>query len=300
MVFEVMKICPVIKVIGVGGVGCNALSLMFNHVRGVEFIAIDNNMQAPKDCHACTHLQIGVADEIEFDRARIACLIKDADLIFIVSGIDDAVGTLFSSLIAKFSRERRILTIAVVSTPLECDEKQRLCVAKGINELCGIVDSLIVVSIADLMKLYGIAVPDVFLAANGLMRDAVLGIAELFSCSDWDTCYFNDLMMTMDLMGRTVVASATASGSTRSKTATERAISSPLIPAMVMTNAHFVLVNITANTLLSISEKNQVEVCMKIAAPKATVIMKAIFDESMGDEMRVTVVAPVLDLCSTA
>ncbi|MFA6921422.1 MAG: cell division protein FtsZ [Gallionella sp.] len=281
----------VIKVIGVGGGGCNALNLMIDQgVYGVEFIAIDSDVQALKGCKARTHLQIDVA-RIEAERARIASLINDANMIFIVAGMSGETGTDASSLLAQISRELNILTIAVVTRPSGCEESQMRRAVDGITALRENVDSLIVVPIADLMKISGVAMPEVFQTASGVMRDAVVGIAEMVNVPGLINVDFADVRTVMSEEGMAMVGSAVASGLSRAKIATERAISSPLLTEVGVTGALGVLVNITSTSSLKIREMEEIMACVQFAAEDATVILGSVFDESMGDELRVTVVA---------
>lgn len=281
----------VIKVIGVGGVGCNVLNLMIDQeVYGVEFIAIDSDLQTLERCKARTHLQIDVA-HIEAERARFASLINDANMVFIVAGMGGETGTATSSLLAQISRDLNSLIIGVVASPSGCEESQMHCAVEGIKVLRENVNSLIVVPIDGLMKIHGIAIPEAFVSACGVMRDAVAGIAEIVNSPGLIAVDFADVRTVMSEEGMAMVGSAVASGLSRAKIATERAISSPLLTEVGMTGALGLLVNITSTISLKVSEMDAVMACVQFAAEEATVVLGSVFDESMGDEMRVTVVA---------
>lgn len=277
----------VVKVIGAGGIGCNALNLMIDQeVQGVEFIAIDSDAGALKGCKARAHLQIDVA-HIDAERARIASLINDANMVFIVAGMGGETGTAASSLVAQISHELNILTIAVVTSPLGCAESA----VEGLKSLRENVDSLIVVPIADLMKISGVARPEVLQAASAVMRDVVAGIAEMLNCHGLIAVDFADVCTVMSEKGSAMVGSAVASGQNRARIATEQAIASPLLAEAGIAGARGVLVNITSDTSLKLRELDEIMACVQLAAEGATVILGSVFDKSMGDEMSVTVVA---------
>lgn len=288
----------VIKVIGVGGCGCNALNLMIDKgVYSAEFIAIDSDAHALESNKAGTRLKIGATEESrEADREQITNLLNGANIVFIIAGMGGKTGTEAASLVAQVSRELNILTIAVVSSPSVC-EGNRVCFAvDGVSALREYVDTLIVVPIDDLIKIHGVAMPEVFKITHDLFRDAVAGIAEMVNFSGMVAVDFVDVLKIMSEKGSAMMATAVASGPDRARLATERAIDSPLFKNMILSGALGMLVNISSKYWPKLKELEEVMDSAQFAAKVGTVIIGATFDETMGDEMRVTIVATGMGL----
>ena len=299
----------VIKVIGVGGCGGNAVDHMIEQgVQGVEFIAINTDAQALNRSLAPTQLQIGAAitkglgagakpavgrAAAEEDRERIKEMISGANMVFITAGMGGGTGTGAAPIVAQIAREMNILTVAVVTKPFMYEGNRMRFAADGIKALHEHVDSLIIVPNSKLMEVLGndVTVPEAFKAANGVLQGAVAGIAEVINVPGLINVDFADVRTVMSENGMAMMGSAVASGPDRAKIAAERAIASPLLEDIDMTGARGVLVNITSTSSLKVREMEEVMACVQFAAEEATVILGSVFDESMGDELRVTVVA---------
>lgn len=310
--FEIMEAQSqdaIIKVIGVGGCGGNAVDHMIEQgVQGVEFIAINTDAQALGRSKARTQLQIGVAitkglgagakpsvgkAAAEEDRERIKELIRGANMVFITAGMGGGTGTGAAPVVAEIARELEILTVAVVTKPFVYEGNRMRHAAEGIKALNEHVDSLIIVPNAKLMEVLGddVTVPEAFKAANGVLQGAVAGIAEVINVPGLINVDFADVATVMSENGMAMMGSAVASGPDRARVAAERAIASPLLEDVDMTGARGVLVNITSTSSLKVREMEEVMACVQFAAEEATVILGSVFDETMGDELRVTVVA---------
>ena len=310
--FEIMEAQSqdaVIKVIGVGGCGGNAIDHMIEQgVQGVEFIAINTDAQALNRSKARTQLQIGATitkglgagakpaigqAAAEEDRASIKAMIQGADMVFITAGMGGGTGTGAAPIVAQIAREMDILTVAVVTKPFAYEGNRMRYAAEGIKALQEHVDSLIIVPNSKLMEVLGndVTVPEAFRAANGVLQGAVAGIAEVINAPGLINVDFADVRTVMSENGMAMMGSAVASGPDRARVAAERAIASPLLEDMDLTGARGVLVNITSSSSLKLREMDEVMACVQFAAVEATIIQGSVFDESMGDELRVTVVA---------
>ncbi|MFA6061332.1 MAG: cell division protein FtsZ [Gallionella sp.] len=310
--FEIMEAQSqdaVIKVIGVGGCGGNAIDHMIEQgVQGVEFIAINTDAQALNRSRARTQLQIGAAitkglgagakpaigqAAAEEDRESIKAMIKGADMVFITAGMGGGTGTGAAPIVAQIAREMDILTVAVVTKPFAYEGNRMRYAAEGIKALQEHVDSLIIVPNSKLMEVLGndVTVPEAFRAANGVLQGAVAGIAEVINAPGLINVDFADVRTVMSENGMAMMGSAVASGPDRARVAAERAIASPLLEDMDLTGARGVLVNITSSSSLKLREMDEVMACVQFAAAEATIIQGSVFDEAMGDELRVTVVA---------
>lgn len=310
--FELMDAQPqgaVIKVIGVGGCGGNAVDHMIEQgVQGVEFIAINTDAQALKRSKAMTQLQIGslltrglgagAKPEVgqaaaEEDRAKIAEIIQGAHMVFITAGMGGGTGTGAAPVVAQVAKEMKILTVAVVTKPFVFEGKRMSLAQAGIEELALNVDSLIIVPNAKLMEVLGgkTTLPAAFKAANGVLQGAVAGIAEVINVPGMVNVDFADVCTLMSENGMAMMGAATATGENRAKKAAEQAIASPLLEDVDLSGARGVLVNITSSSSLTLEELHEVMNCFQFAASEATVIVGSVFDESMGDELRVTIVA---------
>lgn len=310
--FEIMEAetrDAVIKVIGVGGCGGNAVDHMIDQgVQGVEFIAINTDAQALKRSKAGTQLQIGAnitkglgagakpavgQAAAEEDRERIKELIQGANMVFITAGMGGGTGTGAAPVVAQIAREMDILTVAVVTKPFAYEGNRMRFAKAGIDALYQHVDSLIIVPNSKLMEVLGedVTVPEAFKAANGVLQGAVAGIAEVINVPGMVNVDFADVKTVMSENGMAMMGSAIASGPDRARLAAESAIASPLLEDIDMSDARGVLVNITSSNSLRLKEINDVMECVQFAAEEATVIVGSVFDEAMGDDLRVTVVA---------
>lgn len=310
--FEIMEAesqDAVIKVIGVGGCGGNAVDHMIEQgVQGVEFIVINTDAQALKRSRARTQLQIGAnitkglgagakpsvgQAAAEEDRERIREMIEGANMVFITAGMGGGTGTGAAPIVAQIARELGILTVAVVTKPFTYEGNRMRFAKAGIEALHEHVDSLIIVPNSKLMEVLGadITVPEAFKAANGVLQGAVGGIAEVINVPGLINVDFADVRTVMSENGMAMMGSAIANGADRARTAAERAIASPLLEDVDMSGARGVLVNITSSSSLKLKEIDDVMECVQFAAEEATVIVGSVFDEAMGDELRVTVVA---------
>ena len=304
----------VIKVIGVGGCGGNAVEhMMTKHVSGVEFICANTDMQALKKSRAKTVLQIGeditkglgagakpeIGREAALeDRDRIAEVIDGADMLFITAGMGGGTGTGAAPIIAEVAKEMGILTVAVVTKPFAFEGKRTKVAAEGLEELSQHVDSLIVIPNEKLMEVLGEDVPflEAFRAANDVLHNAVSGIAEIINCPGLVNVDFADVRTVMSEMGMAMMGSAEASGPDRARIAAEQAVASPLLEDVNLANARGVLVNISASASFKMKEYYDVMNTIKaFTAEDATVIVGNVMDENMGDNLRVTMVATGLN-----
>lgn len=300
----------IIKVIGVGGCGGNAVAHMIEkNVSGVDFICANTDMQALKKSQAKTVLQMGTAitkglgagakpevgrEAALEDRDAIAELIEGADMLFITAGMGGGTGTGAAPVIAEVAKEMGILTVAVVTKPFAFEGKRTKVANDGLEELSKHVDSLIVIPNEKLMQVLGEDVPflEAFRAANDVLHNAVSGIAEIINCPGLVNVDFADVRTVMSEMGMAMMGSAIATGTDRARIAAEQAVASPLLEDVNLANARGVLVNITTSTSFKMKEYYDVMNTIKaFTADDATVIVGNVFDETMGDALRVTMVA---------
>jgi cell division protein FtsZ len=304
----------VIKVIGVGGCGGNAVAHMIEKaVGGVEFICANTDMQALKKSNAKTVLQIGtditkglgagarpeIGREAALeDRDRIAEVIDGSDMLFIAAGMGGGTGTGAAPIIAEVAKEMGILTVAVVTKPFAFEGKRTKVAQEGLEELSKHVDSLIIIPNEKLMQVLGEDVPflEAFQAANDVLHNAVAGIAEIINCPGLVNVDFADVRTVMSEMGMAMMGSALATGPDRARIAAEQAVASPLLEDVNLANARGVLVNITASTSFKMKEYYDVMNTIKaFTAEDATVIVGNVVAESIGDGLRVTMVATGLN-----
>lgn len=300
----------VIKVVGVGGCGSNAVDHMIqNGMQGVEFISMNTDAQALKSNKAPTVLQLGTGitkglgaganpeigrEAALEDRDRIAELIQGADMLFITAGMGGGTGTGAAPVVAQVAREMGILTVAVVSKPFAFEGKRLIAAKAGMEALAQHVDSLIVIPNDKLMMVLGndISMLDAFKAANDVLYGAVAGIAEVINCPGLVNVDFADVKTVMSEMGMAMMGSAVAVGVDRARVAAERAVSSPLLEDISLTGARGILVNITASQSLKMREVHEVMNTIKdLSAEDATIIVGTVIDEDMADNLRVTLVA---------
>ncbi|MBU2710233.1 cell division protein FtsZ [Zooshikella harenae] len=312
--FELVDNVPqnaVIKVIGVGGGGGNAVNHMLSkHVDGVDFICANTDAQALKHLHAKTLLQLGTAitkglgaganpevgrnAAIE-DRDRIAEVLSGADMVFITAGMGGGTGTGAAPVVAQVARELGILTVAVVTKPFPFEGKKRLTIAnEGMIELAESVDSLITIPNEKLLPVLGkdASLLSAFSAANDVLLGAVQGIADLIIRPGMINVDFADVRTVMSEMGMAMMGTGSATGSNRAVEAAEAAIRSPLLEDVNLHGARGILVNITAGLDLSLGEFSEVgNTVEQFASENATVVVGTVIDPDMSDELRVTVVA---------
>ena len=308
----------VIKVIGVGGGGGNAVSHMVaSGIEGVDFICINTDAQALKASKIKTSLQIGsnitkglgagadpeVGRQAAMeDRDRIVELIEGCDMLFITAGMGGGTGTGAAPVVAQIARELGILTVAVVTKPFQMEGNKRFAVADhGIAELTKNVDSLITIPNQKLLTVLGpsITLLDAFKAANQVLQGAVQGIAELITRPGLINVDFADVRTVMSETGMAMMGTGSASGESRARQAAEAAVSSPLLEDINLAGAHGVLVNVTAGLDLSIGEFEEVgNIVKEYASEDATVVVGTVIDPEMSNQMRVTVVATGLGRAS--
>jgi len=301
----------VIKVIGVGGGGGNAVAHMVETgIEGVEFICANTDSQALKGSHARTSLQIGCnitkglgagADPdigrqaAMEDRDRILEVIEGADMLFITAGMGGGTGTGAAPIVAQVAKELGILTVAIVTKPFQMEGAKRMQIAEhGIGELGKYVDSLITIPNEKLLTVLGgeTTLLDAFRSANQVLQGAVQGIAELITRPGLINVDFADVRTVMSEMGMAMMGSGTSSGEDRAREAAEAAASSPLLEDINLAGANGILVNVTAGMDLSIGEFQEVGATVKeYASPDATVVIGTVIDPEMTDRIRVTVVA---------
>ncbi|MFI4914454.1 MAG: cell division protein FtsZ [Steroidobacterales bacterium] len=310
----------VIKVIGVGGGGGNALSHMVaSGIEGVDFICINTDAQALKASKVKTSLQIGcnitkglgagadpeVGRQAAMeDRDRIVELIEGCDMLFITAGMGGGTGTGAAPVVAQIARELGILTVAVVTKPFLMEGNKRSLVADhGINELTKNVDSLITIPNQKLLTVLGptTTLLDAFKAANQVLQGAVQGIAELITRPGLINVDFADVRTVMSETGMAMMGSGVASGESRARQAAEAAVSSPLLEDINLAGAHGILVNVTAGLDLAIGEFEEVgRIVKEFASDDATVVVGTVIDPEMSNQVRVTVVATGLGRGSNA
>ena len=297
----------VIKVIGVGGAGGNAVDHMIREgVMGVEFVAANTDAQALKRSVAHkkvrlgkTGLGAGAKPEVGRiaaveEREHLAEALKGAHMVFITAGMGGGTGTGAAPVVAEVARELGILTVAVVTKPFGFEGKRLKVAEAGIAELQKHVDSLIVILNDKLMDVLGddVSMDEAFKAADNVLRNAVGGIAEIINFPGLVNVDFEDVRTVMGEMGMAMMGSANASGVDRARIAAEQAVASPLLEGINLSGAKGVLVNITSTRGLKMKEVNEVmNTVREFAAEDAHIIFGAVYDESMGEEIRVTVVA---------
>jgi len=300
-----------IKVIGVGGGGGNAIAQMIDaRIEGVEFIAANTDAQALRQFKGKTILQIGssvtkglgaganpeVGRQAALeDRDHIMEMLSGADMIFITAGMGGGTGTGAAPVIAQAAKEMGILTVAVVTKPFHFEARRRMAIAeKGIEELASHVDSLITIPNSKLAAVLGgdTLLLNAFKAANDVLQGAVQGIAELITRPGLINVDFADVRTVMSEMGMAMMGSGQASGDDRAIMAAQAATGSPLLEDINLSGACGILVNITAGPSLTMKEFEDVgNTVSDLASEDATVVVGTVIDPDMGDQIRVTVVA---------
>jgi cell division protein FtsZ len=312
--FEIIDEAPedgaVIKVIGVGGCGGNAVEHMIARgLSGVDFVCANTDAQALKRSTASTQLQLGSTltrglgagarpeigrDAAMEDRDRIAGMIEGADMLFITAGMGGGTGTGAAPVIADIAKSLGILTVAVVTRPFKFEGKRQRVAATGIEELTKKVDSLIVIPNDKLMDVLGedVSVLDAYAAANDVLHGAVSGIAEVINNPGLVNVDFADVRTVMGEVGMAMMGSAMAGGADRARVAAQQAVKSPLLEDVNLAGARGVLVNITASASLKMKEYHEVMNTIKeFTAEDAMVIVGTVIDEAMEDRLRVTMIA---------
>jgi cell division protein FtsZ len=312
--FEIIDQNPeegaVIKVIGVGGCGGNAVEHMIGKgLSGVEFICANTDAQALKRSTAQTQIQLGShltrglgagarpeigRDAANEDRDRIAEMIEGADMLFITAGMGGGTGTGAAPVIADIAKSMGILTVAVVTRPFSFEGKRQKVASAGIEELGKKVDSLIIIPNDKLMTVLGedVSVLDAYAAANDVLHGAVAGIAEVINNPGLVNVDFADVRTVMGEVGMAMMGSATAAGADRARSAAQQAVKSPLLEDVNLLGARGVLVNITASAGLKMKEYHEVMHTIKeFTAEDAMVIVGTVIDDTMEDRLRVTMVA---------
>jgi len=300
----------VIKVVGVGGGGGNAVEHMVaENIDGVEFICANTDAQALKASNAKIHIQLG--DELtkglgaganpqigreaaEEDKEHIREILSGADMVFITAGMGGGTGTGAAPVFAEIAKELGILTVAVVTKPFSFEGKQRALAAdEGIRRLAEHVDSLITIPNNKLLSVLGknISLLNAFKAANNVLLGAVKGISDLITRPGLINVDFADVRTVMSEMGMAMMGTGVAVGEQRARQAAEAAIASPLLEDVNFSGARGILVNITAGLDMSIGEFEEVgDVVKEFISDDATVVVGTVIDPEMTEEMRVTVI----------
>ncbi len=297
----------IIKVVGVGGAGGNAVQHMINKgVSGVEFIVANTDAQALSQSKAHNVIQVGesglgagmkpaVGRQLaEETRDRIEDALRGAHMVFIAAGMGGGTGTGAAPVVAEVAKQLGALTVAVVSKPFSHEGQKCLDIAnEGLEELGKHVDSLIVILNEKLEEIYE---DDSMLEwlghADDVLNNAVAGIAEIINVPGHINVDFNDVKTIMAEQGKAMMGTAVASGLDRARIAAEQAVASPLLDGIDLSGARGVLVNVTASRSLKGKEIKQVmETVRAFAAPDASIAQGIAYDDAMGDEVRVTVVA---------
>lgn len=311
--FELVEKAPqnaIIKVIGVGGGGGNAIEhMVMANIEGVEFICANTDAQALNNSSANVRIQLG--EEItrglgaganpeigrksaEEDKEKIKAVLQGADMVFITAGMGGGTGTGAAPVVAQIAKELGILTVAVTTKPFSFEGKLRMQVADGgLANLAQYVDSLITIPNNKLLSVLGknVSLVGAFKAANDVLRGAVQGIAELITRPGLINVDFADVRTVMSEMGMAMMGTGVGSGEGRARLAAEAAISSPLLEDIDLNGAKGVLVNITAGLDMSIGEFEEVGDAIKsFTSEGATVVVGTVIDPELRDEIRVTVI----------
>ena len=300
-----------IKVIGIGGGGCDAVRhMMASNIDGVDFICANTDAQSLNDMSEATILQLGGSltkglgaganpevgrqAAIE-DKDRIAQALEGADMVFITAGMGGGTGTGAAPVVAEIARELGALTVAVVTKPFKFEGKSRMRIAdQGISELKEAVDSLIIIPNEKLMSALGskVTLIKAFAEANNVLKGAVEGISDLITRPGMINVDFADVRTVMADMGMSMMGTGRALGDERARLATEQAVQSPLLEGVDLKGAKGVLVNVAAGKELSLGEFSEVgDLVAEYAAEDATIVVGTVVDETLGEEIKVTVVA---------
>ena len=300
----------IIKVIGVGGCGGNAIDYMIEkNVMGVDFICANTDLQALQKSQASSIVQIGEMltqglgagsrpdtgkQAAIDDKEKIVEAIDGADMLFITAGMGGGTGTGATPVIAQIAKELGILTVAVVTKPFEFEGRRTQVAKDGIDELVNYVDSLITIPNEKLMGVLGdeVTFVDAFGAANEVLYSAVLGIAEIINNPGMINVDFADVRTVMSEMGMAMIGSGFAEGSDRAEIAAKSAVACPLLEDVNLNNAKGILVNISTSKDFKMKEYFEImDIIKQYASENATIIVGNVIDESMSNSIRVTMVA---------
>ncbi len=300
----------IIKVIGVGGCGGNAVDYMIEkNVMGVDFICVNTDLQALKKSQASTIVQIGEdltkglgagsrpdtgKQAAIDDKEKVIEAISGADMLFITAGMGGGTGTGATPIIAQLAKELGILTVAVVTKPFDFEGRRTQIAADGINELVNHVDSLITIPNEKLMGVLGddVSFVDAFGAVNNVLYSAVSGISEIINNPGLVNVDFGDVKTVMSEMGMAMIGSGFAEGPERAMIASKEAVACPLLEDVNLNNAKGILVNISASSDFKMREYFEVmDNIKKYAAENATIIVGSVIDDTMTNSLRVTMVA---------
>ncbi len=299
-----------IKVIGVGGAGNNAVNRMVESgIRGVEFISVNTDRQALQESKAATKIQIGEkitrglgaganpdigAQSAEESKSEIAEVLRGADMVFVTAGMGGGTGTGAAPIVAAAAKEMGILTIGVVTKPFTFEGKKRLSQAeRGIESLKGKVDTLVVIPNDKLLQIIDrkTSIVDAFKMADDVLRQGVQGISDLIAVPGLVNLDFADVKTIMLNTGMAHMGVGRASGENRAEDAAKQAIQSPMLESSIE-GARGVIINITGGSELGLHEVNTAaELVQRSVDPEANIIFGAVIDESMGDEISITVIA---------
>jgi cell division protein FtsZ len=300
-----------LKVVGVGGGGCNAVNTMIqSNLKGVEFIGANTDAQALAVCVAPIKLQLGAKltkglgaganpeigrNATLEDRDRVREMLAGADMVFITAGLGGGTGTGGAPILASIAKDAGALTVAVVTKPFLFEGKKRQKQAQeGLAELRKCVDTLITIPNQRLLNIAGkdMSLLDTFRRADEVLLQAVKGISDLITVHGLINLDFADVRTVMSEMGLALMGTGTASGENRAIEAAQRAISSPLLEDITISGARGILINVTGGVDLTLYEVNEAATLIQEEAhEEANIIFGAVIDESLRDEMRITVIA---------
>ncbi len=300
-----------IKVVGVGGGGCNAVNRMIEaSVEGVEFAAINTDEQALRVSRAPIKVQIGTkltsgrgaGSDPEIgrkaaleDTERLIELLSDTDMVFVTSGLGGGTGTGAAPIVASLAKELGALTVAVVTKPFSFEGAKRMAIAeKGLAELAEVVDTVVTIPNERLLEVVerGTSFFESFRIADNILRQAVQGISDIITVPGIINRDFSDVRTIMHGMGYAVMGTAIAGGSSAAVEAARKAISSPLLEDASIEGARGILINITGSSKLGLHEVHEAStIIQKAADPDANIIFGAILNDGMGDNVKITVIA---------
>jgi cell division protein FtsZ len=300
-----------IKVVGVGGGGCNAVNRMIEAgVEGVEFAAINTDEQALRVSRAPIKVQIGAkltsgrgaGSDPEIgrkaaleDTERLIELLSDTDMVFVTSGLGGGTGTGAAPIVASLAKELGALTVAVVTKPFSFEGAKRMALAeKGLAELAEVVDTVVTIPNERLLEVVerGTSFFESFRIADNILRQAVQGISDIITVPGIINRDFSDVRTIMHGMGYAVMGTAVAGGSSAAVEAARKAISSPLLEDASIEGARGILINITGSSKLGLHEVHEAStIIQKAADPDANIIFGAILNDAMGDNVKITVIA---------
>lgn len=306
-------------VIGVGGGGGNAVEHMVqSNIKNVTFVCANTDKQALDKLSAPNKIQLGTKtnrglgaganpevgrESAESEEEQIRQVLASSDMVFITAGMGGGTGTGAAPVIARLAKELGILTVAVVTMPFGFEGGKRIKVAhEGIEQLSNFVDSIITIPNDKLMSVYGkISMKDAFKKADEVLLQAVQGISGMVSEAGFINIDFNDIRTAMQSRGHAMMGIGRASGEDRAEQATEKAIKSPLLDNLLLKNAKGLLVNVVANSDFNFDEQDRITATVRslVDIDEANIFYGVVFDDEVGDELHVTVVATGLTLDSS-